>query len=98
MEKLLQFDIDNKFKNFLVFEDDCIFHEEFNQRIQPYLNIVATGDKPWEILMLGSKDSNEPTQEIQGQGYYKGSVNSAATHAIGVNNCVGRFFVASIPA
>jgi FkbM family methyltransferase len=85
-ENLLQYAIHNKFKNFLVFEDDCIFHEDFNQRVQPFLNIATTGEKPWEILMLGSKDSAAPTQEIQGQGYYKGSVNSAANHAIGVNN------------
>ena len=87
---LLEMAMKNNWKNVFVLQDECIFDEDFNERIGPYLNIATnvatTGEKPWEMLMLGSKDSSAPTHEIEGQGYYKGSVNSAGGFAVGINS------------
>lgn len=82
-EKLLEIAIANKWKNFLVFEDDCIFCEDFESRVSDYLNMVP---EDWEICLLGSKDCTAPNGESSKQGYYNGTLNSAACHAIGVNN------------
>jgi GR25 family glycosyltransferase involved in LPS biosynthesis len=48
---------ENKAPNILIFEDDCIFDAEFNQKFPHYINQLP-GD--WDLLFLGGRHFEDP--------------------------------------
>ena len=49
----------NKAPNILIFEDDCIFDPEFNEKFLDYINQLP---RNWEMLLLGARHFEDPVQ------------------------------------
>ena len=57
----------NKYKNFLVLQDDMLFHKNF---VEEFLKIPATVPSNWKILYLGATQHNWNHCEFRSQYYF----------------------------
>ena len=73
---------DNKYKSILIFEDDCVFHENFTEKINLYISDLKSIE--WDLFYLGGqpigKGTNISNNLIKVDGVY-------STHAYAINDC-----------
>jgi len=75
---------ENKLKNVLIFEDDCVFVDNFNDKLLKCVNELK--NKDWDLFYLGG----EPNALCDKAGEYIYKMNNGgaySTHAYAINNC-----------
>jgi len=73
---------ENEIPAILIFEDDCVFDPEFNQKFVSYMKQVPTD---WDVLLFGGRHFEEPIQISDNVARAK---KTYLTHAYAVNRRV----------
>ena len=74
----------NNYKNFLLFEDDVIFHKSFEKEIDIYLDKIKTID--WYVLYIGASEYGVINNK--NNGLYKPTSNTNGSFAVAINSCI----------
>ncbi len=78
-------------KSIFVFEDDVLFHEDFNNKIEKAL--TKHEPKEWDLLMLYSFMYNIKPQNIKINPYWMKAYNSWSLIAYGMNEDMMRSYI-----
>lgn len=75
--------IANKLQNVLIFEDDCVFREDFRDRAKEYINELRNIE--WDLFYFGG-ELNAPCKKVSDNLYRIDDGGVYCTHAYAVNN------------
>lgn len=79
----------NKYKSILILEDDTIFVDDFDEKLEIFLKKVKSD---WKIIQLGASEynwGNVNTKEALKEGYYSPkAIETCGSFAMAINNSI----------
>ncbi|RFC55958.1 glycosyltransferase family 25 protein [Brumimicrobium aurantiacum] len=84
MEALIKQAIKFKYDNILIFDNDCLFDNDFDRKAKKFIQKINS--KNWKVILFGASDYGISEREVSTPYYSPIKLKTCGSFAIGIHN------------